>query len=260
MGLVKHDHYYGYYSGEHVKNLYNCSDEIILENSNSIAQFYRSKRKQFLELLSEINEEYRLSIIDEEMKNYFDILANNSPETFQLLLDKKLLEKMESSYVHEDKNLLIGSYLYFLKIVEDKYKRIEKIKSIEIKWLSDYNRFIEFYQILNNANIIDCDFLRFKQFFSLKVNLKYNSNLYETSAIFYELVENQYITELTLDAMIENHQIVATNGKKKETKTLERQNYIQSKSKYNDEFSDNKIREEVYIALNKFGITLKQKI
>jgi len=241
MSTITNNHFTGNYSGE----------------DYTPAQKYRDERKRFTEFLNQLNEEYRLNIIKSEIQKCLDILEKLDLEIFKLFIKRTWFDSNnKKSHMHEHEASLLASYIEFLYILEEQYKEIERIKSGEIKWMGDYNRFIELYQVLNNANIIDCDFLRFKQFFSLNDNLIFNSKIYDTVIIFHSLVSQKYITQNTVDSLISNSLIISKNGKNKKIVSLSPKQYSDNKSNYAKEKSSAQFDDDVIIAMNKFGIKL----
>jgi hypothetical protein len=148
------------------ENIYNYGVYIMAYGNNhftgfysaekySIAQHYRDERKRFTDFINQLDEEYRLYIVEDEFRIHSEKLKNFDSKIFELFelgtwFD---LDNRKSNFI-EDEGSLIASYLEFLKIVRDQYRQIELIKAGEVKWTGEYDKFIDLFKILTNYNII----------------------------------------------------------------------------------------------------------
>ena len=91
----------------------------------------------------------------------------------------------------------------------------------------------------------------------MKNELIFTSNGFETTAIFNLLLTHYYLSELTIESLLERGLIISKNGKFiNEYITLSKKIYNQNKSKSKDEFSNNKIGHTVRVALSEFNIKI----
>ncbi|MBX3042519.1 MAG: hypothetical protein KIT33_00330 [Candidatus Kapabacteria bacterium] len=250
MSIVTDDHFLGIYKFENVSDLSSAT--------TTMAQYYRNKRRHFLDILNQVKTEYRLQLIDIEFK---EVKNQLSPETFKKLNNNKLFDEIPVHHkIHEDENLLLASYILFLSILQKQYKKIAELNFIDVKWLKDYATFQSLYNILTKYNIISSDYYRFQSFFLLKNEMIFNTNLYETSSIFYHLIKYNYISETTLNTMLNNSLIIAKKGNKANTiEVLTTKSYKKNETKITSEYDSTKIRKDVKDAMNEFGISLPPK-
>ncbi len=235
------DHFTGNYSGE----------------DYTPAQKYRDERKRFTEFLNQLNEEYRLNIIKNEIQKCLGILEKLDLELFMLFKERTWFKySNKKSHMHEDEASLLAGYIEFLYILEEQYVEIERLKSGEIKWIGDYNKFIELFEIFYKYNIIQGDLIKFKKFFSLNDNIIFNSKIYDTVIIFHSLVSKNYITQNTVDSLISNGLILSKNGKNKKIVSLSQKQYNDNKSNYVKEKSSADSDDYIISAMERFGIKI----
>lgn len=213
----------------------------------SIVEYYRDQRKQFLEFLAQINEDYRLNIIEIYITDLSQELKSNAPDVFESYQNGDLFTPNKFFGMERDDKIEMASFIEFLKKLKVSYKELELIKAGEIKWIGDYQKFIELYQLLFQYNFIECDLQRFRKFFALTDNLNLKINIYETSILFHELTEKRYITKSTLESMLQNGSIIATDGR------FNKQTVINKKI-----FSDNKSKNKLGKSLNIVGLDFKE--
>ncbi len=201
-----------------------------------INEYYIDKRKQFLEFLAQMNEEYRLNLINSDIIKLTEELKSIAPDIFETYQNGDLFSSNMYFGMKKENEIALASYIEFLKILKNRYEEIEqfKLKFGEIKWIGGYSKFIEFHQILNKYEFVNCDLLRFRQFFSFRSSLNFNLNLFNTSILFYKLNEKRFITEQTLNKLIENVQIFGINGRYKKIiqSPIDMKIFNDNKSKY----------------------------
>ncbi len=219
----------------------------------SIEEYYRDERKQFLEFLAQMNEDYRLNVIDIYITNLSQKLESIAPDIFESYQNGDLFTKNKYFGMKKKDKIEMASFIEFLTILKNRYDELQLIKSGEIKWIGNYNKFIELYQLLFQYNFIDCDLQKFKKFFSLTDNLNFNLFLSDTTILFYELNEKRYISELTLNCMIQNSLIFSIHGKNKNITPFNMEIFTDNKSKYKLGKLNN-IGIDFEEAMSKFGI------
>lgn len=243
-----------------VKNI-NHNTGIKATNGNKIIDYYIDKRKQFLELLAQINEEYRLSLINSDIIKFTEELKSNAPNIFDTYLQGDLFLPGKYFGMNRENEIAMASYIEFLKILKNKYDEVEKLKlkSGEIKWIGDYSKFIELHHILNEYEFVKCDLLRFRQFLSFRAILNFNLNKFNTSILFYELNLNRFISEPTLNRLIENNQIIGINGRYNQIiqSPINMKTFQDNKSRYTGGKPNNKIDPKLNEAMSVFGIQFR---
>ena len=158
MSLHSTDHYFGIYATEDISE--------INQYSSTLAQNFRNRRKQFLDMISEVKLENRIKLIELEFEDVKNQLEKSSPETLKQLFNDELFNDNTTLIrIDIDINLLNASYIKFLSILQKRYHRIEELNFSDVKWLKDYSSFQRFYEILNKYNIINSDYYRFQNFF-----------------------------------------------------------------------------------------------
>lgn len=220
---------------------------------------YETKRKIFNEKLPIIREEHRLIFIEEEYLSHINLLERSSPEHYERFMNNDEFNKVNDCFVDTDPNLALVSYIKFIAQKYHFYKEIERLNFCEVKWLKDYKRFLDLYEVLSKYNFLESNFHDFKRFWSLNALNYFNCNIYETSVLLYELTVNGYTSEHTVDSMLEKNIVFAKNGKKNYNTNLTKQYYTKNKSKYNDEVPDHFPSATFYEAMLSFGINLKVK-
>ncbi len=220
MNSVLTNHYYGEYASE----------------GYTLQKDYRNRRLYFKEFLMQLNEEYRLNFIQEQLNEYKNEFIEKYPDCVDLLINAQNLEDYYK-HIEFDEIYFKAGFFFFMKVMESQYIEFERIKVGELKCLKDYNSFKELYFGLSKYNIIECDFLQFKRFFSLKEKISFNGTAYEITHLFHKLISKEYISELTFNSMVGNNHIIFRNARlKKEdilnnSRVINTSSYIKSKKK-----------------------------
>lgn len=223
---------------------------------SSIFDYYTTQRKVLNEKLSLVREEYKLSFIEKEFNHYLSILEENFPDYYRRFKASERFNQTNDVYMETDPGLALVSYLKFIEQKRNFYKEVERLNYCDVKWLQDFNSFVDFYEVLAKYNIVEVSFADFKRFWSLNSVLAFNSNKYETVVLLYTLSEHGYITDSTAESMIEKTLVIARNGKTRKSSLLSKSDFTRYKSDYKNDSPDHKPTKNFEDAMFKFGIKL----
>lgn len=229
------------------------------ESYTPTKKVFFTKYQDFKNRILTIREEYRAGYIKDAIEIKCQELKERDSSIYKSWEDGSIEEKYKNIEYEDTYEIAMASLIDLMRSELEFYSTVERINFIDVKWLLGYNRFLELYEVLVKYDLVESNFTDFKRFFCLKSPQSFKSNQYETTVLLCELVQKGYVSESTIDSMIERSIIIAKNGKSKVKIVLTKKAFTTNKSKYNDALPAQFPTVNFYNAMSSYGINLKVK-